>query len=239
MTLEDEKRLALLAAILRVGGHAPKARVLDTLYDLGLLKLTDHNRAIMPSRREERWRNDLAYVRKHLVDAQYLSDSQHDNWAITDSGRTYAKELAARAALERDGTFVRVAEAAAVVQTEIASVLDDSTAESRETIAIEGAVRKVWTTRYERDPELRVAAIRHHGLACVACRFSFADQYGQLGEGFVEVHHLNPVSALQGSAPVRAETDLVVLCSNCHAMVHRRKGKPLSLAELRAALATK
>lgn len=235
MTLEDEKRLALLAAILHLGGGAAKSRVLDTLDELNVLHLTDVDRISLTTRREEHWRNDLAYVRQHLVDAGYLSDAYHNHWTITDSGRTYARQLAARVTSSRStGNFVRLDWAARLVHTALSPALDDAAAENSETVAIEGGIKSVWSTRYERDPTLRGAAIRHHGLQCMGCRFCFGSAYGDLGEGFIEVHHLNPISSTEGPAQVRVETDLVVLCSNCHSMVHRRKGRPLSLADLRA-----
>lgn len=237
MNLEDEKRLALLAAILHLGGAAPKSRALDTVEALGLVRLFERDREVMERRNELRWRNDLAFIRKHLVDAHYLSDTHHNQWAVTEAGRKYALDLAGRAATEPIGKYVNLLQAAAVVNAAtLTAQLDDLAAETTETVATEGAARLVWTTKYERDLALRSAAIRHHGLNCMACNFSFGQTYGAVGEGFIEVHHLHPVSLLTGPTKVNAETDLVVLCSNCHSIVHRRKGKPLSLAELRATL---
>lgn len=112
---------------------------------------------------------------------------------------------------------------------------DDVAALSGVTQAVEGETKLTWTTRYERDESLRRAVIEIHGTECMACRFSFEAAYGQLGEGFIEVHHLKPISE-SGMVAVDARTDLVVLCSNCHSMIHRRKGRPLSLTELRGVL---
>ena len=67
MTLEDEKRLSLLAAILHLGGHAPKGRVLDTIEELDLVKLDERDRELLPSRNEERWRNGLAFIRSQFI----------------------------------------------------------------------------------------------------------------------------------------------------------------------------
>ncbi|GFN21937.1 HNH endonuclease [Thermanaeromonas sp. C210] len=86
---------------------------------------------------------------------------------------------------------------------------------------------------YERDPELRRAAIRLHGTRCLACGFDFEEAYGERGRGYIEVHHLKPVSALGGPAAVDPRADLTVLCANCHRMVHRRRDRVLGLEELR------
>jgi predicted HNH restriction endonuclease len=113
--------------------------------------------------------------------------------------------------------------------------LDDEAALEGVTTATEGEARIRWSTRYERSAELRAAAIRTHGLRCMGCGFSFPEVYGELGAGFIEVHHLKPVSS-RGRANVDVRTEMVVLCANCHAMVHRRKGRPLVIEELRRAL---
>ena len=57
-------------------------------------------------------------------------------------------------------------------------------------------------------------------LECEACGFDFREVYGELGDGFVECHHTAPVATLNPGTNTRL-TDLCILCSNCHRMVHR------------------
>ncbi len=95
---------------------------------------------------------------------------------------------------------------------------------------IEGEKTEIYTTKYERDSRLRDQAILFHGTRCQACGFSFEDKYGEVGKGFVEVHHIIPVS--KGVRTVNPETDLVCLCSNCHRIVHRKRGKVMTMDEL-------
>ena len=57
-------------------------------------------------------------------------------------------------------------------------------------------------------------------LECEACGFDFQKIYGDLGEGFAECHHTAPVAALNPGTNTRL-TDLCILCSNCHRMMHR------------------
>lgn len=102
--------------------------------------------------------------------------------------------------------------------------------------AAEGGKTLCYTTRYERDPKNRELAIRAHGLKCQACGFDFEEAYGELGRGFIEVHHVKPLHSLGGETPVDPVEDLVCLCSNCHRMVHRKKGEVLSVEELSALL---
>lgn len=99
----------------------------------------------------------------------------------------------------------------------------------------EGAVTRIAVNRYERRPANRAAAIAIHGLRCMACGFNFGKTYGSLGAGFIEIHHLVPVSRMGPGYVVVPEKDLAPLCSNCHQMVHRRD-PPMSIDELRALL---
>ncbi len=57
-------------------------------------------------------------------------------------------------------------------------------------------------------------------------------------DGFIEVHHLRPIASCPGEIEVDPRTDMAVLCANCHRMVHRKVGQPLTIAELRQLVAT-
>jgi predicted HNH restriction endonuclease len=59
-------------------------------------------------------------------------------------------------------------------------------------------------------------------LACEVCSFRFADSYGEVGAGFIEAHHIVPISELAHDSIVKL-TDLVPVCSNCHSMLHRQR----------------
>lgn len=72
-------------------------------------------------------------------------------------------------------------------------------------------------------------------LACEACDFEFANRYGELGQGFIEVHHKKPVASLAPGDKTRLE-DLALVCANCHRMLHRRKAL-LSVKDLRDLIA--
>lgn len=59
-------------------------------------------------------------------------------------------------------------------------------------------------------------------LCCQICNFSFLDAYGQIGEGFIEAHHIYPISELTAETKTKIE-DLIFVCSNCHRMLHRKR----------------
>jgi 5-methylcytosine-specific restriction protein A len=96
----------------------------------------------------------------------------------------------------------------------------------------EGAKSIVEVNRYERSPANRAACIAHFGPVCQVCMFSFEATYGELGEGFIEVHHLVPVSKLGPDYFVDPIRDLITVCGNCHSMLHKRD-PPLAPVELR------
>lgn len=98
----------------------------------------------------------------------------------------------------------------------------------------EGGKKIVTSSKYERQPSVRKDAIDIHGFECAACGFNFEEHYGDWGKGFIEVHHLKPLSENKGDeTETNPQTDLVVLCANCHRMVHRKKGITLSIEELK------
>jgi 5-methylcytosine-specific restriction protein A len=99
----------------------------------------------------------------------------------------------------------------------------------------EGAVSQVLVNKYERDPRNRRAAISIHGNSCLACGFNFREKYGDLGDDYIVVHHTVPVSQMGNDYVVDPANDLITLCANCHAMVHRHD-PPISAADLRKIL---
>ncbi len=85
----------------------------------------------------------------------------------------------------------------------------------------EGSVARRLVNRYERSAEARRACLAIHGVRCAVCGIDFGEAYGEMGRGFIEVHHKPPLSGLPDGYRVDPASDLVPLCPNCHAMVHR------------------
>jgi len=100
---------------------------------------------------------------------------------------------------------------------------------------IEGAHSHKLRSHYERSRANRAIAILLHGTECDVCGFDFAATYGSIGDGFIEVHHLTPVSLLDRPRAIDPATELRPLCSNCHRMVHRQS-PPFTPEELRLRL---
>jgi 5-methylcytosine-specific restriction protein A len=96
----------------------------------------------------------------------------------------------------------------------------------------EGATLRVPVNVYERNPAARAACIAHYGAKCQVCDFDFGECYGEIGEGFIHVHHLKLLSEIGQEYEVNPIDDLRPVCPNCHAMLHQRS-PPLTIEELK------
>lgn len=111
----------------------------------------------------------------------------------------------------------------------------------------EGKKKTVTTQVYERSRVLRDKAIEIYTqdgiIVCHACGFDFFQAYGEIGHGFIEIHHGKPIFQYEDEDFPRflddAVKDLTPLCSNCHRMIHRKRGNPLTVWELRKIIARK
>lgn len=97
----------------------------------------------------------------------------------------------------------------------------------------EGEEQDVVSRRYERNRYAKIKCIEKNGCKCAACGFDFSLKYGERGEGYIEVHHIVPISQRGGSYKLNPETDLIPLCANCHRMIHRYKNEILSVEKLK------
>ena len=81
----------------------------------------------------------------------------------------------------------------------------------------------VLVNKYERDPLKRLQCIEFFGCNCQICGFNFLEKYGPLGENFCHVHHIEPLGEVGGEHDIDPTKDLIPVCPNCHAMLHRTK----------------
>lgn len=99
----------------------------------------------------------------------------------------------------------------------------------------EGAVSRVLVNAYERDSKARDKCIKHYGTSCSVCSFNFGNKFGALGEGFIHVHHLKPISEIGQEYKINPIEDMRPVCPNCHAMIHRQNPL-LSIEEIQSLL---
>ena len=103
----------------------------------------------------------------------------------------------------------------------------------------EGAKTRVEVNRYERDSHARHQCIQHHGAICQVCDLDFEKRYGAIGHGFINVHHTTPLSQItdHDNYTINPITDLVPVCPNCHAMLHKGKAEPFTVEKLQHEMA--
>lgn len=94
--------------------------------------------------------------------------------------------------------------------------------------AMEGCLQLKFHYRRERSRKLislkKEQYKQSHGvLRCEICGLSFVEIYPEsLGEDFIEVHHKTPLSQLESTVKTTLD-DLILVCANCHRMIHRTK----------------
>ncbi len=87
----------------------------------------------------------------------------------------------------------------------------------------EGTKKQITVNAYERSPQARQECINKYGYKCVICDFDFEKIYVDIGQNFIHVHHIKPLSEIDEKYKINPIEDLRPVCPNCHAMLHKRK----------------
>ncbi len=87
----------------------------------------------------------------------------------------------------------------------------------------EGAKKQIKVNAYERNPQARKKCIEYYGTKCSVCNFDFEKIFGEIGKGFIHVHHVKPLSEVNEEYKINPIQDLRPVCPNCHAMIHSKK----------------
>lgn len=102
---------------------------------------------------------------------------------------------------------------------------------------VEGQRAKREISFFARNPRLVRDAKDRYGTKCMACTFQYVQLYPEIGHGYIEVHHLDPLSERGSTKANQRLTKLdqvAVLCANCHRMIHRlirKQGRAVSIDE--------
>ncbi len=153
-----------------------------------------------------------------------------------DAGSKKDEEVWQEFADDRDRLHA-VAQAIRATGTPLAMGVTTTTPDDPDDEAPEGKILLRQHKVRERNSALvrkkKALAMQKHGfLGCEVCGFVFSQQYGTLGDGFIECHHTVPVSQLRPGQTTHLN-DLALVCANCHRMLHQG-GELLTIAALRA-----
>lgn len=102
--------------------------------------------------------------------------------------------------------------------------------------AVEGGATEARSRK--RNAALRQAAMAKANGVCVACRQDFRQVAGGLGRRCLVVHHTKQLSDTD-QPEERLLSDLVVVCANCHMLIHSNSQKALTVSQVRSKLKTK
>ncbi|MEP0859029.1 HNH endonuclease [Trichocoleus sp. DQ-U1] len=105
----------------------------------------------------------------------------------------------------------------------------------------EGSRTSAERSFFSRNPNLVKSAKALYGYTCQVCGFNYQKKYGELGFGYIECHHLNPLSErseCEWDEEIKTSIkDVRVLCANCHRMIHRKR-PALTVEELKAIISS-
>jgi 5-methylcytosine-specific restriction protein A len=99
-------------------------------------------------------------------------------------------------------------------------------------IYVEGASQTILVNSFERNAKAMKKCIKHHGCKCAVCGFAFDSVYGAIGENYIHVHHIVPLAEIREEYKLDPIKDLIPICPNCHAMIHRTQ-PALTISELK------
>ena len=153
-----------------------------------------------------------------------------------DSARLLDSIIKATDLMPRADSLLTVTESMLDVSPRDATQIEDVQSDSQndhDLLMFEGQLKTVTLTQADRSSKARSACISKHGYNCAACNMNFEQTYGLIGKDFIHIHHIEPLGFSNGLHQVNPLTDLIPVCPNCHAMVHRTN-PPMSVDELRA-----
>ena len=212
-----------------------------------LLRPEGEDLEILAGRGDDKFSQKVRNLRSHktlekLDLVTYTSSGGQGYWTITPTGKAYlrfnrsilAAILESKFDYEAKKKTLRGLRKPEKGQKSPPVMLDENS------VIYEGTPELTSGWSYKRSKALRDAAIRkftiNGRIKCSVCKFDFAEKYGELGKGFIEIHHINALYSYEDEdvtvALKEALDNVVPLCSNCHRMIHRSNVKILTIEEL-------
>jgi 5-methylcytosine-specific restriction protein A len=170
---------------------------------------------------QERFRNPNSVYMKLCNFLRF--DSEYAGLALDRGGKLDGvvwEEFAGNVQLLHD-TANAIIEAMGQSVASLSMVIDEDEEEFPEGRVLYRIHRSRERNRLLADSVKRAAAAEGR-LYCVVCEFDFSVAYGEVGQGFIELHHTVPISDYTANQRTRM-TDLALVCANCHRMLHRRR----------------
>ncbi len=214
-----------------------------------LFKPTGEDAEILLGRKDSKFSQKVRNLKSHRDSNnmdEYTEITSNGKYILTDKGNQYLSDNLEAVEYMFSNKFAYEDILAIITDVNIAiGKKKKVVVYSEEDIISEGGLTKAESLKRKRSQKLRDAAIDYYQdedgkLFCTVCGFCFEDCYGNIGKGFIEIHHEKPVYQYSSggfkSFIKEAIKNVKPLCSNCHRMLHRNYKKPLSIIELKACI---
>lgn len=174
------------------------------------------------------WNNMVQWARNDLIKSGYISsNSPRGIWQLSSLGITSAQEVSLNYKELQNGLNTNRSKQV-IVEPKLPDQLQPNSPLKpyQHSLSVtEGRKKLLIHIRRERNPKIvkkkKEKVLNETGqLSCEVCNFDFVSLYGELGNGFCEVHHKNPLAKVDKETQTCLE-DLAIVCSNCHRMIHR------------------
>lgn len=230
---ERELKIPALIIINRKG----RVSTSDLIKELELLiKPSGEDAKILKGRNDTKFSQKVRNLKSHnSLDG--LATYGKGFWSITENGikhleenqyTTVAIEKMLNNVFEYNDTldFLVVAEGTYNEKTNKIHFYDENE------VIFEGSLVTKEISYKSRSSKLREAAINYYKvndkIICHICSFDFEEVYGEIGKGYIEIHHVKPIYQYEKTDTKKFLSDalknLMPVCSNCHRMLHREKG---------------
>ena len=222
ITVTKEKHFLVLLSIFDLSGGANKKQVLDNIQSQNYYIFSEQDLAMKTNRPELHWRNDLAFVRKHLVAGGYINDSIHNLWSITETGIEYLNSLCEEV-VKQNSRFQKITSNAVERASEISAKTDDNFDLEKndlvqDQMTLPNETQEAFVKRIKRYKKIVDEIKKKYDGRCQIenCGYTFLKSNG---ENYAEGHHLIPL----GKGGNQTAENIVILCANHHRMLHYAK----------------
>jgi predicted HNH restriction endonuclease len=197
-----------------------------------LLKPKGHDAELIPGRKDTYFSQKVRNLKSHdSLSNLNLAKHKKGNWVITNAGKKFleSNQEIMQSLVEQGFKLRDLKRSELYDYSQI--VIEEGMSINKET-----RVRK-------RCYKLKASAVSvfkkdHHGkVFCVVCGFDFRNKYGEHGKDYIEAHHTAPIHEkdMKGEKIIlnKAIQKIALVCSNCHRMIHRKKGCMLSVESIK------
>jgi hypothetical protein len=187
---------------------------------------------------KSKFRNAMQGARNSIVKEKLIVPTESDlrnrnEWKLTEEGIKIGRELFTKEYGE-DPWFTTEVQVENILNEAVIQLKD-----KEEKVFYEGKEKYILHQFKERNATLvadkKEEAMRINPLLpCEICYTSFKEKYGEIGSGFIEAHHITPISQLTEETETKLD-DLILVCSNCHKIIHLKQPW-LTIEEMRKLL---